>query len=213
MEKKNTLLLTIIAVATLLVAVVGATFAYFTATGSGSEASNVQVQTSSIDSISSAADHIALTVTLADMLEDNGDNDNPPFVNAFGDIRVTVDSSADSATRTCTYDVVYTPTDVFTNTVANTSNLNELTIQGTSTVGGSPTGDAIAERSLSGLNAATNLASDLTFTYSGGAETILDWDFEIRFYNLAINQSELAGDTFGGALTVENLVCVADTTP
>ena len=34
MEKKNTILLTVIAVATLLVAVVGATFAYFTATSS-----------------------------------------------------------------------------------------------------------------------------------------------------------------------------------
>ena len=36
MEKKNTILLTVIAVATLLVAVVGATFAYFTATNSTS---------------------------------------------------------------------------------------------------------------------------------------------------------------------------------
>lgn len=35
MEKKNTVLLTVIAVATLLVAVVGATFAYFTATTAG----------------------------------------------------------------------------------------------------------------------------------------------------------------------------------
>lgn len=35
MEKKNTILLTVIAVATLLVAVVGATFAYFTATTTG----------------------------------------------------------------------------------------------------------------------------------------------------------------------------------
>lgn len=32
MEKKNTLLLTVIAIATLLVAVVGATFAYFATT-------------------------------------------------------------------------------------------------------------------------------------------------------------------------------------
>ena len=32
MERKNTILLTVIAIATLLVAVVGATFAYFTAT-------------------------------------------------------------------------------------------------------------------------------------------------------------------------------------
>lgn len=45
MEKKNTILLTVIAVATLLVAVVGATFAYFTATttadGTGAGTSDV----------------------------------------------------------------------------------------------------------------------------------------------------------------------------
>ena len=34
MERKNTVLLTVIAIATLLVAVVGATFAYFTASNS-----------------------------------------------------------------------------------------------------------------------------------------------------------------------------------
>lgn len=47
MEKKNTVLLTVIAVATLLVAVVGATFAYFTAsnTTSGDAAGNVNVNT------------------------------------------------------------------------------------------------------------------------------------------------------------------------
>ena len=47
MEKKNTVLLTVIAVATLLVAVVGATFAYFTASNSytGDAAGNVNVNT------------------------------------------------------------------------------------------------------------------------------------------------------------------------
>lgn len=47
MEKKNTILLTVIAVATLLVAVVGATFAYFTAsvTNSGTEGNNTTTVT------------------------------------------------------------------------------------------------------------------------------------------------------------------------
>lgn len=47
MEKKNTVLLTVIAVATLLVAVVGATFAYFTAANStsGDAAGDVKVNT------------------------------------------------------------------------------------------------------------------------------------------------------------------------
>ena len=45
MEKKNTVLLTVIAVATLLVAVVGATFAYFTATSTDAAAGNSDVRT------------------------------------------------------------------------------------------------------------------------------------------------------------------------
>jgi len=40
MEKKNTILLTVIAIATLLVAVVGATFAYFSATGTTDNTEN-----------------------------------------------------------------------------------------------------------------------------------------------------------------------------
>ena len=44
-NRKNTILLTVIAVATLLVAVVGATFAYFTAKGGGTVTNNIEVKT------------------------------------------------------------------------------------------------------------------------------------------------------------------------
>lgn len=62
MEKKNTILLTVIAVATLLVAVVGATFAYFTATAStsGDGDSTGTVNTATVANIgltSAAAGH------------------------------------------------------------------------------------------------------------------------------------------------------------
>lgn len=50
MEKKNTLLLTIIAIATLLVTIIGAALAYFTATGGGESNQPVKVTTSSVDS-------------------------------------------------------------------------------------------------------------------------------------------------------------------
>lgn len=52
MEKKNTILLTVIAVATLLVAVVGATFAYFTAQGGTTSQANVTVSTGTAGSSS-----------------------------------------------------------------------------------------------------------------------------------------------------------------
>ena len=44
-NRKNTILLTVIAVATLLVAVVGATFAYFSAQGGGTAKDNLEVKT------------------------------------------------------------------------------------------------------------------------------------------------------------------------
>ena len=52
MEKKNTILLTVIAVATLLVAVVGATFAYFTATNTNTGAGqSAEVTTTTVGSV------------------------------------------------------------------------------------------------------------------------------------------------------------------
>lgn len=52
MEKKNTILLTVIAVATLLVAVVGATFAYFTATNTNTGAGqSAEVTTNTVGSV------------------------------------------------------------------------------------------------------------------------------------------------------------------
>lgn len=47
--RKNTILLTVIAIATLLVAVVGATFAFFTAQGGAAKDVDITVKTSSID--------------------------------------------------------------------------------------------------------------------------------------------------------------------
>ncbi|MEG0794674.1 MAG: hypothetical protein RSG95_02630, partial [Bacilli bacterium] len=51
MEKKNTVLLTVVAVATLLVAVVGATFAFFTAQLGAGASADVNVRTSTNDSL------------------------------------------------------------------------------------------------------------------------------------------------------------------
>jgi len=73
MDKKNTMLLTVIAVATLLVAVVGATFAYFTVSSTNSTA------TTSVTTKAEAVGTVALTngtqafylnVTTAQMAED-----------------------------------------------------------------------------------------------------------------------------------------------
>lgn len=61
MDKKNTMLLTVIAVATLLVAVVGATFAYFSLTATDSS------QTAAINTTTEQLGTIALTTTTTEM--------------------------------------------------------------------------------------------------------------------------------------------------
>ncbi len=89
MEKKNTILLTVIAIATLLVAVVGATFAYFTAsvTTSGNE-TNDSVTTKSLASA---------TVVVGDAISE--DSAYPGF-SALRTVEITGAGSADSTALT-----------------------------------------------------------------------------------------------------------------
>ncbi len=73
MEKKNTMLLTVIAVATLLVAVVGATFAYFSITASGNSTTVVNTQTQKLPTITmtEGKSTFGISVTASDMAMNN----------------------------------------------------------------------------------------------------------------------------------------------
>ncbi len=74
MEKKNTMLLTVIAVATLLVAVVGATFAYFSLTVSGDTSTTiVNTQTQKLPTITmkTGKENFGVSVTATDMALNN----------------------------------------------------------------------------------------------------------------------------------------------
>ncbi len=81
MDKKNTMLLTVIAVATLLVAVVGATFAYFSIVqgeGGGTSATKFQGTTEGVDaatfgtaSLTDHTDDFYIALTAADMSQVN----------------------------------------------------------------------------------------------------------------------------------------------
>ena len=61
MEKKNVIFLSVIAVATLLTAVIGTTFAYFTATVTGNETSkNVNVTTANMSVVYTQGDKVSI---------------------------------------------------------------------------------------------------------------------------------------------------------
>lgn len=76
MDKKNTMLLTVIAVATLLVAVVGATFAYFTANNTVSGTTNVTTSTETLGAVvvSNPTSAMYLKLNAAQMAPDAKNN-------------------------------------------------------------------------------------------------------------------------------------------
>lgn len=76
MDKKNTMLLTVIAVATLLVAVVGATFAYFTASNTASGTTTATVTTEAVGAVTVAPvdTELHLNLTAAQMAVDAATN-------------------------------------------------------------------------------------------------------------------------------------------
>ena len=77
MDKKNTMLLTVIAVATLLVAVVGATFAFFTASNTATGTTSAETTTTKVGSVAFTGGgnlHIKLFENDMKELKDEDDN-------------------------------------------------------------------------------------------------------------------------------------------
>lgn len=217
MEKKNTVLLTVIAIATLLVAVVGATFAFFTAQQDTTGATTVEVQTKAADVFTAlGSGALSLDVTAASMQSVQGSN---TYTSAIDDTtttgeQITVSLKAGSGQATCTYDLYYTPSSadaVFTPSAAAVEqNLLEYTIQGSNAT------DTLAEKNVAVLADAENRTApiklnDTSFTITDSGEdavaTTAVWNFTSKFYNLAVDQSTAAGKTYGGSISVGEATC------
>ena len=110
MERKNTLLLTVIAIATLLVAVVGATFAYFaTQMDTNTTGLNVNVTTEPASAIFLASgSELTLEVLGANMQRSQTDQNNAVLSNNnTTDLVVTYGATTGGSTLSCTYDIVF----------------------------------------------------------------------------------------------------------
>lgn len=100
MERKNTMLLTVIAVATLLVAVVGATFAYYSVVnGTDSSTTNVNTSTEKIGTVTlqNLIPSLYLNVTATQMAQDNAGDD---FYAVAGN-----DATATASATSVTHDI------------------------------------------------------------------------------------------------------------
>lgn len=200
-NKKN-LTLSIVAVAVLMVAAIGATFAYFTASQSIAANLNLSATTGTVASLTATAGGgISMSITGAQMLESAASNTTPKG-NSTSTLKVTLTGDAGSS---CTYDVIYTDTSTtkYAQQVAG-----EFTLEGSE----STTSKTIAANSYANYGSGTavkvNGNTKMTITIGAGKTSAEhNWTFTAKFYNMPQDQSALAGKTYKGSFKVANVVC------
>ena len=210
-NRKNTILLTVIAVATLLVAVVGATFAYFTAQGGSSVQTPVNVTTAST---SNGSFQTSGAITINATQENFGQDDGDQTGQATGTVTYTASSTAAS-------DFCYTVTlDITANNFVYTTdptNTPELTF--TAEKAASAT-DLTSPTTLINAQDITTVTSDIQIpnTVSGsdyvhkisagqGATVNDQWRFTVTFVNLDSDQNENTGKSFTGQIVFAQTDC------
>ena len=206
-NKKNTILLTVIAVATLLVAVVGATFAYFTAQGGTGTSANVTVTTGTAASSEfgtfGAINIYADATTFAKGKPDaTGTTTGTVSWTAPGATTTTTPSEADRS-FCYTADLIITA-NTFTKSAANTAGSTTL----------------VDEQSLVTLPAGTAVTGTINIPTTKGGEilkhkliaeagkTVSDsWTITVTLKNLDIDQNENTGKQLTGSIKFTKVAC------
>lgn len=222
-NRKNTILLTVIAVATLLVAVVGATFAYFTAQGNGGASKAVTVTTHTTDSA---------TFEIAGALAVTADQDS--FAQGKGDaIETTTATATFKAGNAEAADMCYNVTlEITSNDFIKCA--SDTTPDGTRTL--CATNDAVTDKNAKELaftakkgdeilvdaaditvgttavqvpNAAGGANYEHKIHAAAGATVVDNWTFEARLINLEQDQGYNTGKKFVGAIKFTQVECAA----
>lgn len=217
-NKKNTILLTVIAVATLLVAVVGATFAYFTASGAQGTTGNVTVSTGTAASSEFGTMNAINLYADASTFAEGGKDVTG---SSTGTVKWTAPGAAGTVTpsladRTFCYTVALEITaNTFVKSAANATNVNELeftAVKGTETIidkqslvtlatGEAVTGTINIPTTKGGTDMKHTLVAD------AGASVSDSWTITVTLKNQAFNQNDNAGKQFTGVIRFNKTTC------
>lgn len=215
-NKKNTILLTVIAVATLLVAVVGATFAYFSASTGSTATKNVTVQTGSAGSSAITIDN-AIAITADQTTFAKGQPSRTGVAN--GTITFTAPGATGDSTpaakdlQFCFNASVTVTANDFEYT--QTGNTKEITLD--VEVGGTKVIDAYDITTFTGtINIPTSSSViDYTKTYehkitaaAGGTQT-QTVKTTVTLVNLDADQNDNMGKSLSGTLKITQVDCAA----
>jgi predicted ribosomally synthesized peptide with SipW-like signal peptide len=205
--KKNTVLLTIIGIATLLVAVVGATFAYFSAVANGNNTASTIKVTSGKGGTSGYSGGEAITLT-----------NIYPRAEAWVNKKITVTYNSTTGSGTYTYhfnieytnnfaagQLTYTFTGGYCSVLSATSSAACTTAGGTwtanSTTVGTPVTDVTTQQSFSNGSGKITTLSNGTFTYPTAGEVSHSYVLSIFFPDTKVDQNTEQGKTFTAYVT------------
>ena len=215
-NKKNTILLTVIAVATLLVAVVGATFAYFSAAGGTGTTGNVTVSTGTAASSEFGTMNAINLYADASTFAEGGKDVTG---SSTGTVKWTAPGAAGTVTpsladRTFCYTAALEITaNTFVKSAANATNVNELeftAVKGTETI--------IDKQSLVTLTTGEAVTGTInipttkgdmkhTLVADAGASVSDSWTITVTLKNQAFNQNDNAGKQFTGVIRFNKTTC------
>lgn len=217
MEKRNTILLTVIAVATLLVAVVGATFAYFAQSGDYNGTANLTANTAGASSeFIAVGSDITLQVPAANMVEANKGN-QVTTQTANDAIKVSFKAGTNEP-LSCSYQLYYewnsgeyemttgaVGDKEFTYTISKVQNDDNTT---TPTTGYT---ELVSETNFvkSTTSGKTNVGTKQSISNNSPTTATVDhYQITVKFYNLAQDQTATkAGKTWNLKFGVTDVVC------
>ena len=211
-NRKNTILLTVIAVATLLVAVVGATFAYFTAQGGDATSATVNVTTGTSAS-ASLGTFSAINIY--------ADQDN--FAQGKGDQTGTSEGTVSWTAPGSTAN--YTPSEAERSmcyTVVLNITSNTFVVSSTNTTGDAElvfSAEKGSTKVIENMDITTTKTDVKIPTTAGGSEythkltaeaglTVTDnWKLTVTLKNLGVDQNDNTGKAFAGSVKFTKVDC------
>ena len=203
MEKKNTISYTVIAIIVLLVAVIGATFAYFQAQIGAGATANVTVTTQTTDSLAFNAANITVgPVTQANFGSGAGNKSQSGSASV-----VLTASNTGSSTYCYTAGLSVTSND-FVYTVNNST--PELTVtaskNGTNVISNYDI-TTLTTGTVSFPTALNGSTTKHTITATPSSTTTDSWLVTVTFINLNSDQQANTGKTFSGNVVFTKVTC------
>ena len=211
-NRKNTILLTVIAVATLLVAVVGATFAYFTAQGGTSAQTPVNVQTAQTSNGSFFTNgQISINATQENFYQGAGNQTST----ATAKVEYTASSTAASdfcytvGLQVTANNFVYTTeesTPELTFTARKSANASDMT-SATTLIDAQDITTTTASTTIKVPTSVGGGEYNHQINAAQGQKITDQWDFTVTLVNLDSDQNANTGKSFTGQIVFNQVEC------